>query len=229
MAIAVISAWLSGKTRNYDQGVLLYRQYGDSVVIKALLAGGKSAYHQNRLAKALEELNAKISPEVKPAPLVIPSITSMPLPVKRYAVSDEAWNKLPEPIKDLYGENTQLHSRSFLLFNQLPVCADDEQRRLKCVQILDDRDRINDNWKAIKDFNETGKIHEQLVEQETKSVDAMSIAELSTQANNLATYLSKDRKKLILMEAGPKKNKVLHRIAEREVQLELIKKRLADA
>lgn len=228
MAIAVISAWLANKNRMYDQGVLLYQQYGDSIVIKALISGGSSDYHAKRLHDALEELNARITAEVAPAPLAIPPVAAMPKPQLRYAVSDEAWNKLPETIKDLYGENSRLHSRSYLLFNHLPLCNTDADRLEKILQLLEDRDKINENWLAIKDFNATGKIREKLVEEESKSVDAMTVQELTTQANNIPTYLSKDRKKLATMEAGQKKNKVLHRIAEREVQLELVKKRLAE-
>ncbi|MBB2149167.1 hypothetical protein [Pedobacter gandavensis] len=226
MAIAKISIWLNDVRRDYQYGVLLYNQFGKSELLKVLFNNGDSSYHQDRLHAALEELNPMLEELTNQSSFKIPTLHQMPSPSKSYGVPQQAWDKFPEPIKDLYGQSSKLHRHSQLLFDQARIAKSDEERLSYALPMLLERKDLNGNWKAIKDFHEKGKIQEKIIEQEKASVQDLSIAELTRQMKNIPSYLSKDKKRVIDMPAGPKKNKVMLRIQEHEVKLDLIKKRL---
>jgi hypothetical protein len=54
------------------------------------------------------------------------------------------------------------------------------------------------------------------------------MAQLAAVLKNYPTYISKATKKLEKMKEGSNKNKVMHRLEEYQVQLDLAKKRLAN-
>lgn len=228
MAIAKISTWLNDPRRDYQYGILLFNQYGKNDLLKVLFAKGDSSYHQDRLYVALEELNPTLEDFTNKPSFSIPTLQELPTPSKRYGVPDSSWDKMPEPIKDLYVKNSKLHRHSQLLFEEARKACSDEERLSYCLPMLIERKELNENWKAIKDFHEKGLIQEQLQEQHLVEVSELSIADLVRLTQNIPPSLSKDRKKVIDMKPGPKKNKVLLRIQEREVRLELVKKRLEE-
>jgi hypothetical protein len=226
MAIAKISIWLNDPRRDYTYGVLLYDQFGLSDLLKVLFKNGNSQYHQDRLFDELEKLNPNLEELTNKSSFKIPELKDMPIPVKKYGVTDEVWDKLPEQIKDLYTTNSKLHRHAQLLFDQARIATNDQDRRLLGSDILKERNQLNANWKAIKDYHEQGKLREEIRQQGEKSVDEMSIWELIMQFKNIPSSLSKDKKYVLDLPDGSKKNQVLLRIQEREVQLEMVKKRL---
>jgi len=226
MAIAKISTWLKDPRRDYTYGVLLYDHYGSSNLLKALFKNGNSQYHQDRLLDELEKLNLTIEELTNQSSFKIPELKDLPVPAKRYGVTDEVWNKLPDQIKDLYTNNSKLHRHSQLLFDQARIANSDQDRKALGSQILSERNELNENWKAIKDYHEQGKLREEIKQKGEISIEEMSIWELIMQFKNIPSSISKDKKYLSSLTDGPKKNQVLLRIQEREVQLELVKKRL---
>lgn len=228
MAIAKISVWLNDVRRDYQYGVLLYNQFGKSEILKILFKNGDSSYHQDRLHTALEELNPTLEELSNKSSFSIPTLQELPTPSKRYGVPDSNWEKLPEPIKDLYVHNSKLHRHSQLLFEEARKASSDEQRLSYCLPMLVERKELNENWKSIKDFHEKGLIQEEVQKKQEVEMQDLNIADLIKLKQNLPSSLSKDRAKVGDMKPGPKKNKVMLRIQEREVQLDLVKKRLEE-
>jgi len=235
MAIATIDKWLADPQRKYDLGRQLYDLYGDNKLLKALLASGHdgSHYHFTRLNDALKEVNLKVKPDVPnvqhpsiPTFKKIPKLEDIPLPSKRENLTDAEWLKLPDTIKDLYNRVYRLHPHSQLLFNQCRITENKSDRLQLDLMIIRERDEINKIWKLIKDYHENGVVKEKVEIKEKTKIDELSIGELIKLSKNLPTYLSKDREKLKTMPDGQQKNKVLNRIMEREVQFDLVKKRL---
>lgn len=229
MAIAKITNWLKDPDRVYDDGAYLFEQYGASSLLKSLFRNGTSLYHYNRLVEALEEINEVAEPHTPPAKVEFIPVLPAVAPAAHYGVTQPEWDKLPEAVKDLYGSNMKLHGHSKLVFNQMRLSETNESRLEKALLILNERETIQENHKAIKDFHATGRIKETIVAENEKPIGQLSMAELSAMAKNIPTYLSKARKKLPNMPAGPKKNKVLHKVSEWEIQLDLLNKRLANA
>lgn len=227
MANLRISEWLKNPNREYDYGTLLYDQYGKSSLLKALFKNGNSPYHSDRLVESLEELNPLLQEE-KSAPFKIPKLEEITVPVKRYSVTDEVWNALPESIKDLYTLNSKLHSHSQLLFNQVRISRSDDHRLALGLDILKERSQLNDNWKTIKDYHQKGFLKEEIKEKEEKTVQEMTIKDMVAKMINIPTYLCKHKKKLAKMIDGSKKNSLMLLIQQQESQLELIKQRIED-
>jgi len=228
MAIAKITLWLNDPRRDYNYGLLLYDQYGKSSLLKVLFKNGNSTYHQDRLFSALEDLNPTLEELTNASSFRIPTVQEMPVPAKRYGVSNDVWEKLPQAVQELYALSSKLHRHSQLLFDQARIASSDEERGKLGRQILLERKQLNESWTTIKDYHAKGVLQEKIVEQEETNVNELSIQDLTKQLKNIPTYLSKDRKKVVAMTDGPKKNKVLLRIQTYEAQIELIKKRLED-
>lgn len=228
MAIAKITIWLKDLRRDYNYGLLLYDQFGTSELLKVFFKHGNSNYHQDRLYNALEELNPTLEELTNKSEFKIPSLQEMPVPVKKYGVPDDQWDKLPDSIKDLYVMSSKLHRHSQLLFDQARIATSDEARAELGVQILNERSKLNSNWKDIKDYHEQGKLKDVLVEEKKASIQDLPIAKLIRLKANIPSSLCKDRKQVLTMPDGPKKNKVLLRIQSNEAQLELVKKRLEE-
>jgi hypothetical protein len=233
MAIAAITAWLKDKVRHYETGALLYAEYGDSVLLKSFFAKGKSPYHIARLEAELEKLQSKViigltlpSPKervVAPAPAV-----PAPSRPERFSLSDKEWDAAPDYIKDLYAENNRLSSERQLNFHQARVAGSDEARLKLGLQILEASDKINQNWKEIKEFHATGKLKERLEKEQDRVVDDLTTQELMKEARNIPTYITKARKRLEQLPDGSKRNDVLARIQSYEVKLNAINKRLGN-
>jgi len=228
MAIAKITIWLNDVRRDYEYGVLLYNQFGKSELQKVFFKNGNSPFHQDKLFTALEELNPSLEELTNKSSFKIPTLENMPIPVKRYGLTDEAWDKLPEQIRTLYVDNSKLHAHSRLLFDQARIARNDEDRGLLGREILFERNLLNNNWKDIKDYFSQGKIKDQLEGKEKENLDDLTILELTKKLANIPSYLCKDRKTAITMTAGSKLNAVLLRIQKNEIKLELIKKRLEE-
>lgn len=227
MAIAKITIWLKDPHRDYNYGILLYDQFGTSDLLKVLFKNGNSSYHEERLFNALEELNPTLQELTNKSAFRLPTLEEMPV-LKKYGVPDDVWAKLPDPIKDLYANNSKLHRHSQMLFDMARRSETDQERASLGSQILNERSTLNSNWKAIKDYHDQGIVKEKLVEEKQVSVKELSVFELAKLYVNIPSYLSKDRKSIKTMPDGSKKNKVLLRIQDNEVQLESVKKRLEE-
>jgi len=227
MAVVHIQKWLTDRNRTYEHGLQLFLQYCDKPLVKALLTSGNSNYHFKRLQVELVEINDRPVIE-QPKTLNIPKLDDIPVPDKRHGLNDAEWASAPDAIKDLFTQNTRLHTHSQLLFNQSRITANEADREKLDLMIVDERNAIQDNWKTIKNFQETGREDEQISAQAADDIEKMTAPQLMALVKNYPTYLSKDRAKLSIMPDGPKKNKVLHRIREREIKLDRANQRLAE-
>ncbi|MFD2961331.1 MULTISPECIES: hypothetical protein [Olivibacter] len=59
MAIARIDNYLAKENRTFEEGRMLYEQYGTNIFILALIRSGTGAYQFKRLIEALTELSTK--------------------------------------------------------------------------------------------------------------------------------------------------------------------------
>lgn len=244
MAIAIIEAWLKDYNRTYEQGKLLYDQFGDCPLKKAIFRGGsgKSAYHFNRLQDELKKISQQHQPEQKPvftppvnhpalktSAIPAPAIASpaqIGIPQNIYSVPDKQWNSYPDRIKAIYAENKQLHTHSQLLFNQSRMTESAEERGPLDLQILAERRKINENWAIIKKFHESGLVTEEIKKKAQKSVSEMSVTEMAKQLKNIPTYITKSRAKLENITDAVKREKEEQKVQAWEEQLVLIKSRL---
>jgi hypothetical protein len=226
---ASITAWLNQREKDYATGVLLHDQFGASKMLRVLFANGKSAYHLSRLIETLQKLNPTLAESSVSTPILIPAVKDMPFSPRIYSLTDNEWDAAPGEIKDLYTENSRLKSHSELLHHQIRITGSQQHRLEMALLLLDQRDKINQNWSVIKDFQATGKVAGKVIEAASKTIEELNMPELTAIMKNFPTYLSKDKAKLPGMADGRMKNKVLARIRERETILELAKKRIENA
>nr|WP_199079081.1 hypothetical protein [Pedobacter sp. ASV19] len=226
MAIAKITIWLKDSFRDYQYGVLLYNEYGKNDLLKVILQNGDSAYHQDRLYTALEELNPTLEELTNKPAFKFPSLDEITVPVKRYGINDDQWDNLPDQIKDLYVQNSKLHSHSRMLFDQARIAPTDAERLSYGLQILSERKSLNNNWKAIKDYHENGQLKETVQKEQELNVQDLSVLDLIKEWSNLPTYISKAKKALKNMTPGQKMDKAKLRLQELEIRMETVKKRV---
>ncbi|MBS7565093.1 hypothetical protein KHS38_11820 [Mucilaginibacter sp. Bleaf8] len=234
MAIATITQWLAAPVKNYTIGLALYNQHGDNPLLKTVLQHGDSEYHLNRLTEALEQLNHKLQPEpveqpeARAAAVFIPALETIPVPPQRHALADSEFSRSPEPIKQLYTQNSRLKTRADFLYLQVRSAPTPAARLELALAQLDDRSQINENWKEIKEYHVTGKIKDDIKEEQEKQVSDLSVTELIALNKNLPTYITKDKKKLTALKSGTTKyDKTFMRLQENTIKLKLVKERLA--
>lgn len=225
MANANITAWLNSE-KNYQAGVLLYNQYGSSTLLKSLFACGSGAYHVNKLSEALEELNTTLQESRQVIPVFIPPVDEMPRQNKILSFTDTEWDKAPEAIKDLKAQTNQIRSHAELLFHQIRVTGTADQRLAMALEMLADRDKLNEKWAVIKDFMATGQMKAEVIAEAEKGIEEMTMPELNAILKNYPTYISKAKKAANALPDGHKKNKALARITDYETKLDIAKKRL---
>lgn len=178
---------------------------------------------------ALELLIAKsidIGKRPQAIPFTPPAAKDIPVSMKRYAVNDQQWEQLPEQIKDLHRRNIQLNDHSKLLFAQSRATEHPASRLKLDLQILNERDQINKNWRTIKDYHERGVILVEIKAAAVKTVEQMSITEMVAASKNIPTYVSKARKRLEKTTDAHKQEDEHKKIKAWELQLEEIRKRL---
>ncbi len=227
MANATVTAWLIQPQKDYQTGVALYGQFGTSGLLKTFFSKGKGAYHLTRLIETLTKLNLELSniPVQFVAPVEALPAKDLSRP-RIYSLTDVEWDAAPDEIKDLYTENTRLKSHAELLFHQIRITGTAQDRLAMALQLLDDRDKRSENFKAIKEFQETGKVKEKIVQDAGKTIDQLTMAEIAAVLKNFPTYISKDKARMDAMADGPKKDKVISRLLEREIFLKLAKERV---
>jgi hypothetical protein len=206
--------------------VALYDQFGTSLLLKTFFSKGKGSYHLSRLKESLTNLNAQLPAQAIHIPMTIPAAPPVPSQAKIHSLTDREWELAPERIKDLYVENHQLKSHAELLHHQIRIAPTAAQRLSLALQLLDDRDRNNNNWSAIRKYQATGQLAEEIKKKTAKAINDMSVAELAGILKNYPSYITKDRQRLEGMEAGSKKDKVAERLAERQITLDLAKEKL---
>ena len=226
MANATITAWLKLSNPNYETGVALFDQFGTSNLLKIFFSKGKGDYHLSRLKEALKKLNEELTEPSRPVAMITPAVKALPVSPKIHSLTDNEWNQAPDAIKDLYVLNHQLKSHAEFLHHQIRIEPYRERRLSMALELLNDRDSANANWQIIRNYNINGKVNEQIIKESAPTIDKMTMAELTAVLKNFPTYITKDNAKLAGMPDGSKKNKILQRLQERKVQLELAKKRL---
>lgn len=142
----VIRQWLNG-SRDYDQGVILYKEFGNNLTLKAVLAKeGHSTFKEEKLIKALQQL---LQPVIR-AEQDLPKGTTVysrhygwpPLPIE-----DPILNALHAQWKPLYAEMMHSQSRAYEVALLASKNADKLKKLEACTlvhQIIDLDDQIDE-------------------------------------------------------------------------------------
>lgn len=217
MAIASITTWLNSKERDFYHGRMLFEQYGSDPLVLAIIKSGSGSFHFSKLLQGLEELNK--SSNIEPKPIQIPEL---PDPEK----DDGKWTGAPDPILEIRNEKNLRYAQARQLFGVISVTESQEHRIGFALQLLDHMDFVDESWGAIDEWRETGQVREIKKVQEVASVADLTLKELLQESKNIASYISKDRKKLA-EEKNPKRIiKIKARLELREIRLAEIKRRM---
>lgn len=223
MAIAKILSWLEDPNRSYEYGKSLYEQYGDDVVILAVIRGGSSPYHSNKLFDALVKLNeTAIDRVVKPKDMTIPDLQAFADPIREPVKKKPDFHSLPDAMKDVTSLKNQHKRRTDQLFIEISFTESEELRREMASTMLDDLDKVQECWGILDGFRETGLVLDNKKPSIEEEVKGMTMLQLSNSVRNIRTYLTKDKKRAMTMKPGRQLTKVLTRIQENQLKLSLI-------
>lgn len=223
MAIASIDTWLKNPNKSYLHGKMLYAQYGDKEHLKALFESGSSSFHFSKLQKALQDLNLLDAPKPKNiliAELPKPTVAS-PQPLMEYA-------NAPAQIQKIRDDKNKAYSLARKIFEMIPYMESQAHRLEAGKELLAHRKFVQECWEAIDDWKNNGIVRELKVAQIETDVTELTVPDLIKEQKNLPPNISKDRTKLKKCTDAGKKLKLLNRINEREMRLELIKRRLSE-
>lgn len=102
-----ITRWLAG-SRNYQEGVALYEQYGTSTALKRMFAQGEYSFSRDKLRHALQDLLEQGIPAspTGPAAVAAPSpVVEKPKPAPDFVTM------VREKMRPLLDQRTMLHAR----------------------------------------------------------------------------------------------------------------------
>lgn len=222
MAIASITTWLDNPQRSYVHGVALYEQYGKNKAILTLIKSGSGSFHLSKLREALAKTNERSN--LEPKPIAIPDSVQEPTPPAGKFSPD--FTSAPDKILEIRETKNKNYAHARQLFAQIRL-MDSKQHRLSAgLQLLDLMDDVNEAWSVIDEWKETDRIREMKMQETEKQVTELTLPELMREAQNLPTYITKDRKKLSSEKKDSKKMIITLRLETRISRLKLVKKRL---
>lgn len=216
MAIASITAWLNG-SRDFYHGRMLYEQYGSDRLTLTIIRTGSSAYHFSKLVEGLELINKQANLE--------PKRIEFPDPPQIITPNDK-WGGAPDPILEIRNEKNKRYAQARRLFEAIRVMDSQTHRLEAALTLLEDMDFVNESWEAIDQWRETGKVKEVQKSEADKKVSQLDLKELIRQSKNLATYISKDKKRLKESSDPKKQVKIKSRLELRQYQLDEINRRI---
>jgi hypothetical protein len=189
MAIACVTSWLENG-RPYDQGVILYQEYGKNFILKSLFATGYSNFNSQKLTEELRLINDQTIADPAPSTLYVKSLKTEVFEKINHAA-------LPE---DLQKENIlkgELYRQAGKLKKQLEFMKSPEARSTAIKAILANFEQIDKIWAKLDYFQQTGK---KMREPEIFEEKIESHAFLLKRRNNLRTYITKIKKEISDMD-----------------------------
>lgn len=216
MAIASITAWLSS-SRDFHHGKMLYEQYGDDQLILTIIRTGSGNYHFSKLLEGLEELNKLSNLEPKAIQFTEPT------PLDDRA---DKWKGAPDPILEIRNNKNHRYAQARKRFETIRVMDSQDHRLTAALELLEDMDFVNESWGVIDEWRESGLIREIKKKEEERKVSELNVQELIQQSKNLATYISKDKKKLESASEPKKQLKIRARLESNTFKLDEIKRRI---
>jgi hypothetical protein len=192
-----VQAWLDSE-RDYEVGLSLYQQLGDSERLKQVLASGDGHYNREALAWELTKL-AK-TPLGQVSEVIVTSTVTAPAAVVENATESLQSELLLIPAhaplllellaarRPLYDERTQVHGQLEVLAEH----ATQEDVRLAAVRIMQLSRELNANWKTDAYVREHGQLPP--APAAAPGLDTLSPADLLKKRNNLRSQVSKLRK-----------------------------------
>ena len=232
MPIPSITAWLNSPDKPYHHGRALYEQYGSDRVLLALVKSGTGPYHFQKLRAGLELLNKNSN--LVPKPIIIGALATEapnPIPHVRENIRNSKFlnpdlTNAPDEITKIRDEKNKRYAQARRLFETIRVMDSREHRLQAGLELLDHMDFVNDSWSVIDEWKESGKVREIKQAETEKEAAALALPELLKEAQNLPTYITKDRKKLAAAKTDKEKMKISLRLEFRIKRLDLIKTRI---
>ncbi|WP_377609534.1 hypothetical protein [Olivibacter jilunii] len=126
----------------------------------------------------------------------------------------------------MIAKKNQHYRRALQLFIEIPYLETAEERAQHAITLLRDHRAVQDYWRLIDEFKETGKeitSAEQTLEEE---VNDLTLIELAKESKNLPPNISKTKAKLKDLPDGKKRSKALVKLQLFEKRLELVKIRI---
>lgn len=217
MAIASITAWLHDPKRDFHHGRMLYEQYGDDRLVLTIIRSGSGPYHFSKLLVAMEALNKL--PNLQPKKIFVPDL---PLVDKK----PEVWQDAPDPILGIRNEKNRRYAEARKIFETIRIMDSQEHRAEAALLLLDNMDFVNESWSAIDTWRETGIVKEVKQKEAEVSISDMDVRDLIQKSKNIATYISKDKKKILLEKNPAKLLKLKRRLELREFELAEMNRRI---
>lgn len=228
MEINDIHKWLRSD-RNYTIGVQIYSELGSSQTYKDLFAKFENSHTKAQLLSKMQELAIKF-PEEK---LVIvskvkkkrPQVTRVEnyLPKKKNSELVD-FSKLPPEILKLHTENGEIVRKTGFLRNLLFNCPSD-QRYSVAKQIVDNHDKVIENWMHIDYYNQNQEILELKERKETDKRFQQRIPDENKMRIllSLRTQISKVKKKI---KDNPDQLALKDKLKDLELKKNLLKKEI---
>ncbi|MGY4385652.1 hypothetical protein ACVWYN_002698 [Pedobacter sp. UYP24] len=224
MAIASLTTWLTNPDRQYDQGLLIYEQYGTNQVTLALLRSGSSSYHFSKLQKSLEELNLR--EDLVPIPIVIGEYIPEDIVSPGKPVFD--YKSAPDIIIDIRDNKNKSFAQARKLFEVIRVMDSKDHRLAAALELLDHMDHVQESWGAIDAWQNTGEIKQIAVEAEIIDIAGLSHAQLLREQGNLMSNICKDKTQILTTSKPGLKLKASARLKFREDRLAKVRERLGN-
>lgn len=204
-----IRQWLRDPERSFEEGVKLYRQYGDNNGLKVLFSSSPTAFSRNKLKEALQALTSEQLAYKDADP----------------AISKASVRRIDpdSPVAHLEQRKAELFKRVATLHDRLLFLPDNEIRLEASLEILDGCEELRIVWAKMDRYRETGQLDPEPQPEEPASPE--SIQEITRILRNYPAYISKANKKLKNLPDGTKKENIISNIREWSKALDAAKQK----
>lgn len=235
-AIAQLNEWFTDK--DYDAGIAIYNNLGFSAVLKNLFKKGPNQYNTAKLEAELTKLNekhSKISVDTvrtkivqKQEPITLHSSPNTPAHPTRYTVpkvNDVIFDKLPNQLKYEWAIRIQLFRDANAHHYRLDSLTDPIEIKKSVKFILDNFEQIDQYWVRIDYYLDHGIV----LPSETDKPEIKDISdpfEMLTRRANIRSYITKARKKVMVLKDTAKIADTNQKIARWEIELADLDKKI---
>jgi hypothetical protein len=205
-----IEAWIQG-ARNYDEGLILYNQYGKNHNLKRVFMRGPDEYNIEKLLSELEQLREMGRPVITaPAPetkMDIPQVATANYEDRSHLIVQDKPAKhkeLHDQWRKAYKEASHIHQTQLVMEMHKNERGEAAGRIIHLFENI-----IAPCWDQLDHFEKYGSWPESQVETKTYETPA----EILTRRNTLRTYIARskgDPKKITKIEAWQNELDVLN-------------------
>lgn len=187
--MTTIEKWLTG-SRDYNEGVVLYMQYGNNLNLKRVFSHGPNDYNIEKLAYELENIKHLGEPVVKKREVIDsgpPKHYAPPPPPDRsqYIVTEkpQKYHELHKEWRMFYKQASHLH-QTMLGMDQHKNDRGKAAERI--IEIFEKE--ISPRWEQLDYFEANGSFNEEPVKE---AVQYTTIPDMIKRRNNLRIYITK--------------------------------------